>query len=190
MTQTHTHTENTLTPLPDMRKGMGIFSPVSGWMMAWGHNESTDSRQDEEEKTRENKRWERTDGRITMLRFSAILLSLHHYSEPQLVSVCHTAHKRCWVIWSGSFVVGTCKRLSTLFTLTCLIFWASQSYCEKQRETCKWGKCLQLFHPHLVFVVLLKLPGKPKFFTQHVWTELSNSDSLIGWSLLFCSHSY
>lgn len=75
----------------------------------------------------------RGDGRITMLRLEVILLSLHHYTELQLVSVSHCAW-RCWVIWAGSFIKATCKRLSALFTLTCLIFCASQSYCEKQRN--------------------------------------------------------
>lgn len=151
-----------------MRKGMGIFSPVSGWMMAWGHNESTDGRQDEEEKTRENKRWDRTDGRIIMLRFSAILLSLHHYSEPVCECVSHCA-RRCWVIWAGSFIIRTCKKAfnavhTHLFNLLCF-----PKLCEKQRET-----CMKLMKHSLL----------------NKWTELWNSENLIGWCLLFCSHSH
>ncbi len=128
---THTHTpKNTLAPLPDMRKGMGIFSPVSGWMMAWGHNELTDSRQDEEEETREKKRWWE-NYHAELSRNSPLITSLYRTTACECVSHCAW---RCWVIWAGSFIKATCKRLSALFTLTCLIFCASQSYCEKQRN--------------------------------------------------------
>lgn len=166
MTQTHTHTENTLTPLPDMRKGMGIFSPVSGWMMAWGHNESTDSRQVEEEETRDNKRWERADGRITMLRLAVILLSLHRYTELQLVRALSHCARRSWVIWAGSFIIATCKRLSTLFTLTCLIFCASQSYCEKQRNMQK-REMFTSISSSLCFYCVTKVT-KLRFIMQHM----------------------
>jgi len=56
------------------------------------------------------------------------------------------------------------KRLSTLFTLTCLIFCASQSYA-KNKEKHAWNI-------HKTFFV----------------TERSNSDNLIGWCPLFCLH--
>lgn len=179
----HPWHRHTLTPLPDMRKGMGIFSPVSGWMMAWGHNESTDSRQDEEEETRENKRWERADGRIIMLRLAVILLSLHRYTELQLVSATHCA-RRCWVIRAGSFIIATCKRLSTLFTLTCLIFCASQSYCEKQRNMQK-REMFTSISSSLCFCCVTKVTKK----TEVLYTTHVNFDwNLSGWCLFLCPH--
>ncbi len=142
-----------------MRKGMGIFSPVSGWMMAWGHNESTDSRQE----TREKKRWERADGRITMLRIAVTLLITPLYRTTACESVSHCAW-RCWVIWAGSFKA-TCNRLSALFTLTCLIFCASQSYSEKQRNMQK----RETFTPSCWFCFVTEVTKKTEvLYTTHV----------------------